>query len=182
MTSTNQSRELKLIEVAVPDNGKEVLWADAVGQALRIVSVPVFAYGVSHGTLVSVDASGDRLKLDRVLRASPGATIRCYAVKTLQAHDVYYHSILPDTAKNRLSLGPATLFDPEVVAIHDLKRSELGSISNYLDSLVRQMILRFWEVSDPTPELSEGEDKSDEPWELVHPLPAGGGPAVASVH
>ncbi len=46
----------------------------------------------------------------------------------------------------------------------------------YLDDLVGEGMLRFWELADPAPLTEEAtEDRVEtKPWELVHPQPVDG--------
>jgi hypothetical protein len=171
--------ELRLIELKAPDNCTEVLWGEGSSAVYRILSVPVFAYGVSRGSLLFTEAHGERLAAVRVLESSPGATIRAYVADSTSAHEVYSTIIQPNSTEQQLSLGPATLFDPQIVAVHVRDRSAMLPVRHYFDQLVRQSIIRFWEFGDPVPyPPTEPDGPEDDPWELVHPLPVDGHAAV----
>jgi len=169
--------ELKLLEIPTSDNGTEVLWADVLGGVVHVVSVPVFAYGVSRDAVISAQSHGDRLRLVRVLRPSPGATVRIYVAQDAKASDVYTQRILPDAREKGFRIGPATFLDPEIVAFHVADRAELSPVTAHLDGLAREGVLRFWELGDP-PMSDDGnaddDDSSTKPWELVHQLPVEG--------
>ena len=177
--------ELKLLEVPTTDNGTEVLWADVIDDVVRVVSVPVFAYGISRETVISTQPQGDRLRLVGVLRSSLGATLRAYVSSAVKASDVYTQRIFPDAGRLGLRIGPATFFDPEIVAFHVAVRADVPAVTAYLDDLARQGMLRFWELGDP-PKADVGsaddEESVDPPWELVHQLPIEGQAGQAAMH
>lgn len=178
--SENINGELKALEIRTSDNGREVLWAEVVGTAIRVVSVPVFAYGVSRGSLVAA-VSGERTFLfTKTVFDSQGATIRAYVEGGMKASDVYLNTIVPEAKRVGLQVGPATFFDPEIVAVHVANRRELPKVVTYLDDLKRRGLIRFWEYGDPVNSSGElGEDGyAPEPWELVHPLPVDGNSSV----
>lgn len=176
---------LKQIEIATDDNGNEVVWGENRGDAIELLSVPVFAYGVSRGAIISADGDGDKLRFRSVLRLSRGATVRCYVAEHVTAGKVYQRDILAETAGRGLHLGPATIFDPQLVALHIASRTQLLAVSRFLDELVQRSILKFWELADPTtehtqPALDCGPALAR--WELIHPLPVEGPPALATMH
>jgi hypothetical protein len=161
-----------LIEVPESDRGLEVLRAEpAPGGGYRIRSVPVFLYGLSRGAVVDAAPGprAGRLRF-RALRApSPGATVRCYVAPAATARRAY-EDHLRGGAAARLGLGPVSLFAPDVVAVHVADRRLLARVGAYLDRLVLEGVLRFWEPGDPGAPTAEGaEDPDTPPWELVHP-------------
>jgi hypothetical protein len=170
--------ELSLIEIGVSDNGTEVLWGETTPRGIRIASVPVFAFDISQGTLVAASPAGNRLRFERVLVPSGGSTVRCYVAKQLKASEVYHTRLVTAFRAAAVDLGPATFFDPEIVALHIEKRTEMRRAAEVLDGLTRQGILRFWERADPGPSqhVDEAGGSVDRPWELVHPLPVKGEP------
>lgn len=166
-------------QVAFPvsDNGTEILWCETTHDGnYRVLNVPVFAFEVSVGS--GIEASSGRegiLHFDRVSHASPGATIRCYLAEGLTASRSYLGEISPEAEERGLHVGPATFFDPDIVAIHLRNRDQLPLAIGYFDDLVRRGVIRFWELSDPaSPSEAEDEGAEEEPWELVHPFPDGG--------
>ena len=177
-STMNRTPELKLLAVAAPDNGTEVLWCEADGpNTCRIVSVPVFAFGMSVGTLVRAEANHPRrLQLKEVLAPSGGATVRCYVSHGALASSVYKEEILPAMTAAGLAVGPATFLDPDVVAMHIRRRQDLVSVGGELDGIANQGRVRFWELADPSDSHEhEAEDGAPgDPWELVHELPVGG--------
>src|SRR5215471_17635526 len=126
-----QAGELRLVEVPVGDNGTEVLWAESIGGAERLVSVPVFAYGLSRDALISTKPSGHRARLSHVLHPSRGATIRCYVRQGVLASDIYRQRVIPSAQQMALRIGPATFLDPEIVAIHVHERKHVAAVTAY---------------------------------------------------
>jgi hypothetical protein len=174
--------EFKPLEVPVSDNGTEVLWAETVKGATRVVSVPVFAYGISRGAIISAKPEANRLRIVTVVRPSQGATIRAYVNSSIRASDLYLNYIFPVARDSNVRVGPATFFDPEIVAFHLANRSDVGRVTPYLDDLARKEILRFWELGDPQAANDEKPDESaGEQWELVHQLPIEGQPGRATM-
>lgn len=181
----NAYERLEQIEVPTDDNGTEVLWAVAAGVAYRIISVPVFAYGLSLGTEVAARPSprSGRLALDHPTRVSLGATVRCYAAPPSAVRELYAPLLLKDLERLGINAGPATLFEPTIVAINLVKRSQITGAARYFDALVGDGILESWETGDPAtpPNMETGTEASD-PWELVHPLPNDRGPTYITMH
>jgi hypothetical protein len=99
---------------------------------------------------------------------SAGATVRCYVSPTTIARRVY-EDHFDGALTRRLGFGPASLFEPDIVALHVHDRSQLASAAAYLDTLVLDGTLRFWEQADPGAATEADEEQEDEPWELVHP-------------
>lgn len=178
--SENVNGELTPLEVRTSDNGREVLWAEVAADRIRVVSVPVFAYGVSRGSLVAA-VPGDRtLLFTKTVFDSRGATLRAYVAGALKASSVYLNTIVPEAKEAHLQIGPATFFDPEIAAIHVASRGELPKVATYFDDLVRRGLLRFWEYGDPVNSAEEPDEEAHapDPWELVHPLPVDGNSSV----
>jgi hypothetical protein len=177
--------ELKPLEVPTDDNGTEVLWVDAGRGVVQVLSVPVFAYGVSRESVVATEPHGDRLRFVKVLQSSPGATLRCYVAQEAKASDMYNQRVFPDAKRMGLRIGPATFLDPEIVAFHVATRAQMGAVTKYLDDLARQGLIRFWEFGDP-PAGGDGAHEKDETstaqWELVHQLPIEGQPNYVAMH
>ncbi|HEX5409862.1 MAG TPA: DUF4265 domain-containing protein [Gemmatimonadaceae bacterium] len=163
--------EQLLIEFPASDHGIEVLRAESVdGDGYRILSVPVFLYALSRGALVDAEPGPrGRLRFQRMRRPSPGATIRCYAsVPTTPRH--VYEDYLDGALARRLGLGPVSLLDPDIVAVHLADRARLTEVAVFLDQLVLTGVLRFWEQGDPGAPLDGAKKKNrEQPWELVHP-------------
>lgn len=179
-----QAPNLHLIAIPTTDNGSEIMWVEEVAGMYRLLSVPVFVYGVSRNAMLSATVNENRLQFKAVVRPSEGATVRCYLAMGWDARDVYKDRIEPDSDRYALRCGPATLFDPEVIALHVAERKNVTQVGRYLDALTQQGVLKFWELGDPVvgADRIEAEASSEEAWELVHPLPVDGKPAVAQAH
>jgi hypothetical protein len=164
---------LKLVELPAPDNGRELLWAAPVGpNEYRIVSVPVFAYGTSRGTIVRVHCDEARCVHSAVVADALGATLRCYTRNPLRASELYLGRMVSDGKARDIRFGPATLFDPDIIALHVPAKKDVPSVISYLNELVARGFLNFWEHGDPEqgPEDPDQDGGSDE-WKLIHPLP-----------
>jgi hypothetical protein len=173
----------RMVTVPAPDNGNEVVWAEYQSKDLyRVLSVPVFAYGISRGTQLAVheQLDGDRLLLDRIVEPSMGATVRCYVNDRAIASRVYLEQMVPFGIKNGIAFGPATFFDPEIVAIHIHSRANWQAVGRYCDELTRMQILKFWELADPDGGVATDEQCTVEPWVVIH-QPPGDSPGVSLV-
>jgi hypothetical protein len=162
------------------DGHTEVLWvAPARGGAFRVLNVPVWLYGISVGTLVSAQ-EGDRwLEYESTVLSSPGATIRVYLppnADQMPASRVYLERVFPDCTERNLAIGPATFFDPRVVAIHLQRREEWDTeAAAYFNELVDQGIAELWEIADPDMYPPEEAEVEEFDGILVHPRPTLGG-------
>jgi hypothetical protein len=172
--------ELRRVKARAPDNGTEVLWGEVRDTAVRILSVPVFLYGVSRDSAVEVSPDGPDLILVRVINPSPGATIRVYGNGLVKASDLYLQRILPDAQKAGVPIGPATFLDPDIVAFHLNARKDVIAMSRVLDSVATTHVFKFWELGDPPRDVggASNDDDSDEAWQLVHPIPVAGNCSV----
>lgn len=165
-----------LIRVPSSDNGVEFLWGERVGGLdYRLLSVPVFAYGLSRGAIVRIrphEATGELL-FDRIVGDSEGGTVRLYLNEGYTASDIHEQHVLKLAASRGLGIGPATILPPEVIAIHVHSRDDLEQVGLALDELVSSGYGRFWELGDP--DLQPSGDSDDvtysEAWQLVHPPP-----------
>ena len=121
---------------------------------------------------VRPDNAKRELVFDRVLADSEGGTIRLY-LTGYAAADVYKQHALRLAVDRGLSVGPATIFPPEVIAIHVQSRDQLEQAGSALDEIVGRGYGRFWELSDPDLQQAEDadQDPNAEPWQLVHPPP-----------
>jgi hypothetical protein len=143
-----------------------------------VLNVPVWQYGISVGTVV--DASplpNGRLKFVRVVRDSPGATVRFVVPEPAVASDVYMNRIHGDAARQGLEFGPATIYDPGLVAFNVRERAWLSTaVEKYLDSLIAGGVISHWEVGDPDPEPVDPNNPAphERGDELVHEHPADG--------
>lgn len=162
------------------DNGTEWLWARPGPAGYEVLSVPVFCYGVSRGSVVRA-AVGDAgtLVCGTVLHASPGATIRCYVAEGAPASDVYRLDVVPAAREAGIVIGPATFFDPDVVAIHVHDRADVLRVGALLDELHASGKVRFWEIGDPADDDAQEEPSTAAPWSLEHPHPDAGEGCVA---
>jgi hypothetical protein len=173
----------RMVTVSAPDNGCEVIWAEHVSKdRYRVLSVPVFAYGISRGTtlVAKEQINGDQLNLERIVHPSEGATIRCYVREGLLASKVYLEQMVPSGSKMGLEFGPATFFDPEIVAFHVHSRRRWQDVGRYCDELVRKQVLKFWELGDPDADGVADEQSVVEPWVVVH-QPPGDSPGVSLI-
>lgn len=160
-----------LLEVPESDRGFEVLRAERVSDdTYRILSVPVLVVGISRGTLVAAaPIPTERLQFVRIHTPSPGATARCYVTPETIARRAYEDHLSGGIAEV-LGLGPATLFDPDVVAVHISDRKRLDSVAAYLDRLILAGVLRLWKLTDPgATGTDEAQLATGEWWEVVHP-------------
>ncbi len=166
-----------------PEGRQEALWVEErASGSYRVLSVPVWFYGVSKGSIVEGDR-GDpsQLRFVRVLRDSEGATVRFIVPSGSVASEVYLARVIPDAIQAGLFIGPATFFNPRLVAVHVHSRSDWWpKVGSYLDSLVAEGVLQEWEVGDPDQYLAEHQESPESRGEqrpvLRHPLPVEGAP------
>ena len=159
-----------------PEGRGEVVWVEEQKPGeYRILNVPVWIYGISVGTLVHGHASPrGLLEPSDVKTPSPGATVRLVVPRGAQASDVYLQRIVPDARKMGIGIGPATFFDPRLVAIHVHFRDRLWpDFASYLADLVEEGLLQEWEVGDPSEDQASAQVRREAPVgdDLVHPLP-----------
>lgn len=165
------------VRCSTSDNGEEILWAEPIATGLyRILSVPVFVYGVSRESVVEVRAPGaptETLVASRVAQESPSATVRLYADDRCKAGTLYREEVAGRARKLGVRVGPATILDPGIVAINVAVRSEWRLLARVLDDLVATKHARFWELGDPdlSPVVEEVVEYVRSPWRLVHPPP-----------
>jgi hypothetical protein len=159
------------------DNGEEWLWAEPVeGGAYRVLSVPVFAYNVSRGTVVTAEmaAVAQGLRITGVRSTSDGATARVYLAEGMMAREFYTGAFVPAAERCGLQIGPATLLEPTVVALHIRERESWRPVAQLLDQVVAAGHASFWELGDPdaSPPADDASEVSERPrWRLVHPPP-----------
>jgi len=167
---------------SAPERREELLWVEREGpDRYRVLSVPVWVYGVSLGTrvaAVSQPEDGPNLRFSHVLAASAGATIRFVVPAKTQASRVYLDQVLPRARQRDFHVGPATFLDPRLVAFHVHERSAWRlQAAKLLDELVNAKVVKAWEVGDPDayPETEEGSDEDEGKGSLLtHPLPVDG--------
>lgn len=166
-----------------PEGRVEALWVQQQSASMfRVLSVPVWCYGVSVGTVVEgAQSDGARLTLRRVVRNSPGATVRFIVpAGGAAASAVYLTRVIPDAKRLGFAIGPATFFDPRLVAIHVRERDRWWpEVGSYLDRLVHEGVLEQWEIGDPDEYAADHDETSAEQViqdgkVLVHPLPVAG--------
>jgi hypothetical protein len=160
-----------------PDGHREVLWVERNSDdAYRVLNVPVWLYGISVGTIVRGREGDEWLEYHGTVAPSPGATVRIYlpdGAALAPASRVYLERIFPDCSKSRLLIGPATFFDPLVVAIHLRNRDDWdGAAAAYFDQLIVEGVAMLWEIGDPDMYPSEEPDVEELSEELVHPRPS----------
>lgn len=156
MTATGST--LHRMHAVSPEGRREALWVERVSvDSYRLLSVPVWVYGLSRGTLVACRPSdGDDLVFARVLRESPGATVRFIVPEDRKASAVYLSEVLPRAGAEGMFVGPATFFNPRLVAMNIHTRADWWpTVGTFLDALVEQGVLEQWEVADPDEYASE---------------------------
>ncbi len=173
---------------ADPDGRYEVLWVEEkAGDLYTVINVPVYLYGISLGSIVRcVAGDGQMLTFDRVVRDSPGGTVRLILPVGKLASEWYMDYLLPHASDRQLAVGPATFYDPRMVAVHVQRRIDLWEdLGSYLTDLVEQSVIQKWEAGDPETDQDpvivdrtlRGDDlKSlrDKPTVLVHERPTSG--------
>ena len=177
-SGTNAWRQMLF---AAPESRRESLWVEELsGGTYRLLSVPVWAYGLSVGTVVAAEQPGaDPLRFAYVLRPSGGGTIRFIAPQGNLASELYKSRIVPDARRLGLFIGPATFFDPRLVAVHVRDRATWWpEVGGYFDRLVTEGVVEGWEVGDPDEYAADHADDSELSAKtrdvLVHPLPIDG--------
>lgn len=141
----------------------------------RILSVPVWSYRISVGSEIraAVDETGV-LRFQELARPSPGATVRLIVPAGAVASQVYLQHVIPQARKEGMAIGPATFFNPRLVAIHVHARSEWWpKMGEFLNRLIADGIGEQWEVADPDEYgVASGLPPQSEGPVLMHPLPA----------
>lgn len=173
MPSTTSAPDLtELLVVPGIGHGRELLRVVPAegGDGHRILSVPACARGLSRGTVVAAEREGDgMLHFRRVLVPSAGATVHCTVSPstTPQRFDSTY---VMAGGGPRLGLGPVSVVEPELVAVHVADRNLLARVTGYLDRLILLGVLAGWSYADPGAE-HEGEMPMTPmaTWELEHP-------------
>ena len=164
-----------------PEGRVEVLWVEPVAEpdtgatpGYRILSVPVWLYDVSVGTLVEGrEGAGGRLEFVRVLEAARGGTVR---LVTPPGHSLasrlYLDRVLADCQARNLGIGPATFFDPRLVAIHVHDwETDHEVLLSYLAELTAAGQVQEWELGDPAVPSDEPPQPARPGAGLVHPRP-----------
>jgi hypothetical protein len=164
-----------------PEGRQEALWVEEHASNLfRVLSVPVWLYGISKGSIVEADQSdASQLRFVRVWRDSDGGTVRFVVPKGNVASDVYLSRVIPDALREGLFIGPATFFNPRLVSVHVHSRFDWWpKVGSYLDALVAEGVLEAWEIGDPDQYASEHQPVGDalvkQSSVLRHPLPVDG--------
>lgn len=178
----NESGALHQMVFTSPEGRREALWVEDHGHHMyRVLSVPIWAYGISLGTIVTAQPSDDHMfefKFDKVVATSTRGTIRFIVAPGRRAKQVYIGRVLPDAAHLSLFVGPATFLHPRVVAMSLFERDRWWpEVGRYLDDLVRQDVLEQWEVADPDAYANDRAPASPldpPPKILVHQLPVDG--------
>jgi hypothetical protein len=162
-----------------PEGREEVLWVeqDMAPDTFRVLNTPVWIYGVSVGTIVcGASGQSEYLRFVRVIRDSPGATVRFAAPVGTIASEVYRTRVWIDTERSGIKIGPATFFDPGIVSVYVRERRAWRDVTTYLDQLIGEGVLEEWELGDPDvfkpANQAPGEKRKDSV--LVHPLPVDG--------
>ena len=171
-----------LLEIPGLGAGRELLRVacDADG-GYCILSVPVCADGLSRGTRVAARRDDDgMLHLAHVLAPSPGATVRCTVSPTCTTGR-FDEEFVREGAGPRLGLGPVSIVEPNLVAVHVADRARLPHVAAWLDRLILMGVLSSWTYGDPG-ELPEGRmaPEAMASWELVHPPAHDAGPGASA--
>ena len=135
-----------------PEGREEALWAQREGETgYRVLSVPVWVYGISRGSLVSADPDEEgRLRFEKLLAAAPGGTVRIVVPPGVKASEVYLGQIVPTARLRGLRIGPATFYNPRLVSVHLHERLDWWpTVGEFLDELVKAGSIQAWEVGDP---------------------------------
>ena len=170
------SSDWRQMRFVASDGHAEVFWVQPeVDGSYTVLSVPVWQYGVSVGSRVK-GHSGERwLESDGVLENSSGATVRLYIpadAPVTPASRLYLERVIPDCRERGLGVGPATFFDPRVVAVHVRARDEWNTrAADYFNHLVEQGLLQLWEVGDPDAYPPDEPEVPSKHRELIHPRP-----------
>jgi hypothetical protein len=164
-----------------PDGRREVLWVQPAEEddTYRVLNVPVWLYGVSVGTRVRGRAATPWLVYDGTVEQARGGTVRVFVhdeARATPASRFYLDVLLPACEAQAIGAGPATFFDPLVVAVHFHSRPGWqGPQAELLNKLARDGALEFWELGDPDPGPREDEDpdeaEDDDGEPLVHERP-----------
>lgn len=185
---TEKVPQLMQVRCVDPDGRFEVIWVEEKGDGLSVVmNVPVYLYGLSLGSIIRCVASKDPLfTFDRVIQNSPGGTVRIIVPGGQMAGEWYLKYLLPAASERQLAVGPATFYDPRMVAVHVQRRSDLWeSVGSYLTDLVEQGVIEKWEAGDPETDQDpvivdrtlRGDDLvpgDDKPTVLVYEQPSSG--------
>ena len=160
-----------LLEVPGFGAGRELLrvTADPEG-GFRILSVPACAQGLSRETRVDAERAPDgTLRFVRVLAPSPGATVHCWVSPQCTPRRFDEEHVQAGGGP-RLGLGPVSIVEPELVAVHVRDRGDLPHVARYLDRLIVLGALTTWTYGDPGA-LPEGQMPPTPmaTWELEHP-------------
>ncbi|HKW08888.1 MAG TPA: DUF4265 domain-containing protein [Gemmatimonadaceae bacterium] len=161
-----------------PEGRVEVLWVEAspdVPSGYRILNVPVWLYDISIGTVVEGrHAENGQLEFVRVLSQASGGTVRVITAPAApDASRLYLDRILRDCHQRQIMIGPATFFDPRLVAIHvqDWDRY-CDQLVQYLQDLRATNDIQEWEIADPA-EPSDQTQEAPRPGPgLIHPRPS----------
>jgi len=161
-----------------PDGRGEVLWVQPMNGVYRVLNVPVWQYGISVDSRVKGRPGERWLEFDGLVETSSGATVRIYIPSEAPispASRLYLERIIPDCRERRIGIGPATFFDPRVVAIHVRVRADWDTrLADYLDELIDEGLLELWEVGDPDAYPPDETEEPAEHRDLVHPRPTPG--------
>lgn len=173
--SDDRPAENRQIAVRAPHGRTEILWArHQAGDEYRLLNVPVWSYGVSAGSLVRARDRGDGvLSLVDLVEPSPGATVRVLVGGDPPASAIYLSALGPRAQEAGFSVGPATFFDPMIVAIHVKDRSKWRDFGEFLNSQIDDEVIEQWEVGDPDEYGDQAPQGEDIGSELVHPEPTG---------
>jgi hypothetical protein len=161
-----------------PEGRVEILWVDPVSDVpstYRNLNVPVWVYDISVGTVVE-GRSGETgyIEFVRVVKEALGGTVRVItASDDRMASHLYLDRILADCQERRIMIGPATFFDPAMVAIHVQDWEQYHEpLLAYLDELRAAGEIQEYEVGDPAEPSDEPQEPARTGSDLIHPPPS----------
>lgn len=166
--------ELIQIDFFSPEGRCERLWAQTTShETACVLSVPVWIYGISRGTIVRYRRDDKRTFSSGVQRESDGGTIRFLASEGLTGKAVYLTRVVPTFQKQNLGVGPATFLGPRFVAMNVHKKATWWpQIGSYLEKLSSDGIIETWEASDPDQDADAPTTPSEDPERVfIHQLP-----------
>jgi len=167
--------EWQQMRFVAADGHAEVLWVQPDDGAYRVLNVPVWQYGLSVGSRVKGRRGERWLEFDGLVEKSSGATVRIYIpadAPISPASRLYLERVIPDCRQRRIGIGPATFFDPQVVAIHVRARTDWNTrFADYLSELAEHGMPQLWEVGDPDAYPPDEPEEPGDHSDLIHPRP-----------
>jgi hypothetical protein len=146
-----------------PRGRAEWLWVAKTGQReFRVLTVPIWVYGISVGTLVTGRIVGSRLHFNDLAEPSPGGTCRILTQAGQVASELYLNIVGPKLAAEGVSVGPASFYDPAIVGVHFKNRARVEMLRAVLNEFEADSAFETWELADPANEETPGGEEVDE--------------------